>query len=475
MSPLNSKESGEKIYLALSIAAQNVVCSLEGWRLRRSRFNGAYFREMQKIAERATWSQEQIDAERDERLRRFIAHIASHVPYYRRKFKEWGADPKQIRTLIDLQKLPTLTRAEVQDNPEFLAEGFEKRALNRLQTSGTTGAGLTVWMDAEAMGQQVAVWSEYLSWYGIKEDSWTSYFGGRSVVPLTQTEPPFWRTNLPGRQVLFSGYHISENNLPAYVKKLDELKSPRIHAYPSMLTLVAAFMVENKIRLSYKPQCISTSSETLLAGQEELIERAFGVRPVLHYGMTEGVANISECEQRRFHVHECGSAVEFVPTETKGQYRVIGTNFCNLAFPLLRYETGDIASDLAESCKCGRLGRTVGFIDGRQEDYVFLKSGARVGRLDHIFKAMEHVREAQIVQLASGLVMFRVVKGPRYANDDEQRLRSEIVKRLGSDTDFKIEYVQALERSKTGKLRFVISEIEQGKLQAKTEALTPRS
>ena len=79
-------------------------------------------------------------------------------------------------------------------------------------------------------------------------------------------------------------------------------------------------------------------------------------------------------------------------------YRIVGTNVTNRAFPLIRYDVGDIAQVSGQTCDCGRPGRIIDRIDGRREDYVVLPSGALVGRLDHIFKDQVRVREAQIYQ-----------------------------------------------------------------------------
>ena len=129
---------------------------------------------------------------------------------------------------------------------------------------------------------------------------------------------------------------------------------------------------------------MTVGAENLLAQQAALIRQAFGVKPRQHYGMSEAVANFSECEQGRLHVDEDFAAVEFLPNPAGG-YKIIGTNLSNLATPLIRYEVGDVASLADAPCDCGRPGRVVAAVDGRKEDYVVLKNGSRLGRMDHIF------------------------------------------------------------------------------------------
>jgi phenylacetate-CoA ligase len=284
-------------------------------------------------------------------------------------------------------------------------------------------------------------------------------------VPLVQRKPPFWRYNSPGRQILFSAYHMSPDNLAAYVTELRQKRPPWLHGYPSVLALMAAFMVDKNIDCGYSVRWITTGAENLLPQQAAAIERAFGVRPVQHYGMAEAVANASECEQGRLHVDEDFAAVEFLPNDSSDSCRVVGTNFTNPATPLLRYEVQDLAVPAIEICPCGRAGRVVTRLDGRKEDYVVLKNGARLGRMDHIFKDAVHIREAQIYQRQQGEITIRIVRSNQYTREDEVQLLNEMQKRVGELADISFEYVEKLERSATGKLRLIISEIPEGQVE----------
>ena len=208
--------------------------------------------------------------------------------------------------------------------------------------------------------------------------------------------------------------------------------------------------------------------EPNLKHQKDLIKEAFGVYPKQHYGMAEAVANISECNFGRLHVDEDFSAVEFLPIGPD-VYSIVGTNFTNYAFPLIRYDTGDIAYGLKEnvSCPCGRYGRTVASIDGRIEDYIVLKDGSRVGRMDHIFKDMQNIREAQIVQKIPGEINYLIVRGNNFTDDDHRQLLHETKRRLGDDISVIIDYVDNIEKSNNGKLRFVVNELDEAKIMNK--------
>ena len=63
-------------------------------------------------------------------------------------------------------------------------------------------------------------------------------WAGASWWPRTQNEPPFWRYNAAGKQLMFSGYHMSPRNLGAYVDELRKRRPPWLHGYPSLLSFV---------------------------------------------------------------------------------------------------------------------------------------------------------------------------------------------------------------------------------------------
>jgi phenylacetate-CoA ligase len=264
---------------------------------------------------------------------------------------------------------------------------------------------------------------------------------------------------------MFSAYHVAPQWMGAYVEELRRRQPPWLHGYPSLLTLLAGYLIDRGLDLGYSVRWITTGAENLLPQQRALIAKAFGVQPREHYGMAEAVANFSECERGRLHVDEDLSAVEFLPAGSGETFRVVGTNFTNPATPLVRYEVSDIVTLSGTGCACGRPGRIVDRVDGRQEDYVVLHDGARLGRMDHIFKDMVHVREAQIYQEVPGELIYRIVGGSDYTIEDEARLLRETALRVGDGATVTFQYVESLPRTKSGKLRFVVSEIATAKIE----------
>lgn len=257
---------------------------------------------------------------------------------------------------------------------------------------------------------------------------------------------------------MFSAYHLGDDTAAAYLQACRDSGHRWMHGYPSQLALLAAQGLRLGLQLPAL-RWLTVGAETLLPAQRRLIKEAFGVVPVQHYGMAEGVANFSECPNGAMHVDEDFAAVEFEPVGD-GQYRVLGTNLSNAAFPLIRYAVGDLVELGSAKCTCRRSGRVVKRVDGRIEDYVTTASGVRIGRLDHIFKDMVHISEAQVRQRRPGAMHVLVVPRAGFDEQQERLLRREIATRVGPDMKVDIEFVQTIERTKSGKLRFVVVEQE---------------
>jgi phenylacetate-CoA ligase len=438
-----------RLYDAMPSPIQHVLCTAEGYRIHRRRFGRKFDADLREVVARTWSSNEDVLAYRDRLLEAFIGEMAE-TPFY-------GANRLATGRRAAVADFPVLDKATVQAHGSAIARPDVPSRI--AHTSGSTGAGLRFPVTAAAVRQQWATWWRYRQWHGLHRGVWCAYFGGRSVVRMAQRRPPFWRYNAAGRQVFFSAYHLRPDTWREYLAELQRRRLPWLHGYPSVLALLAAYLIEHHASLGYDVRWITVGAENLLPSQAAAIERAFGVRPRQHYGMAEAVANASECPQGCLHVDEDFSFVEFVPLAAAGAYRIVGTNFTNPAFPLIRYDVGDIAYVSGRTCVCGRPGRIIDRIEGRREDYVLLPDGALIGRLDHIFKDQVRVREAQIYQPDRHRVVLRIVRRDDFTTVDEASVVREARQRLGDDVGIDVDYVDALPRTSTGKLRFVVSDV----------------
>jgi phenylacetate-CoA ligase len=206
---------------------------------------------------------------------------------------------------------------------------------------------------------------------------------------------------------------------------------------------------------------VTLASEATSARQRAQIEAAFGLQPLEHYAQREAVANASQCPLGRLHIDEDFSLVELIPQPeiASGCFRMVGTSLDNWHQPFIRYDPGDLARyDSTDRCSCGRMGRVLQAIEGRSSDYVLRKNGAMIGQLDHIFKPLSYIREAQVRQARPGSVEISVVPRGDWTVDHRRKLVVEAQRWLGAEMQIGVHVVDHLPRTAAGKFRFVVRE-----------------
>jgi phenylacetate-CoA ligase len=463
-----NKPKLKDFYDKMPVFVQNLMTSLYGLQHRR-RVHGRYYPIYLEALKKSQWySLEELKELQNSQLRRFISYAYDHSPYWHRIFSELGFKPDMIKRAEDLHLLPLLEKETVRQHIESIISdeyrnGVKRKEAVPVHTSGTTGKALHLTLSRECWEREYAFRDLHRSWGGIKPGDRIATFAGHPVVPTDRMKPPFWRENWTENQVVFSSQHIAPHTLHHYVEKLIKFQPDLIHGYPSALYLVALYLDAQGIR-AIRPKAVYTHSETLLDYQRDLLERVFGCKVFNWYGNTEMCANIVECEKGSLHVKLEHSVVEFLrpdgePAKPGEIGEMVCTGFGNYATPLIRYRVGDVAVVSDRSCSCGRAGPLVKEVVGRVEDIIVTPDGRHVGRLDHVFKDMLNVVEAQIIQEDINSVLIRIVKRPGFGENDMHLLERELRLRLGPIINLQYEFVNQIPREPNGKFRFAISKV----------------
>lgn len=443
------------IYNRLPVLFQNLAFSAAGANIQRTRFGKGFDEKLREFESHLDWDRDRLLEWRDIKLRQLVKHAYETVPYYRRLMDEGGVNPDSIRTGDDLKRLPVLTKQMIRENPDsFRSSRIGEMRVLPVHTSGTTGSSFRFDSTLDCQQAQFACFWRCYRQHGLSFDTWQAQFSSRSAVPQTQKCPPFWRVDLPGKRYYMSAFHESEKNLESYYKLIASKRIRWISGYPSLITLLAQWMNQHDLRFDHI-DVVSCGAENLLDSQASAMRKAFGVDPIETYGQTENVAIFSKQPDGKILVDEDFSVVEFEMADN-GKYSVVGTSLFNYATPLIRYKTTDLVTlgDLS-----GKR-REVAAIDGREEDYIALPSGERVGKLDHVFKDTPHFIEAQIAQRKDYSIELRVVGDPAECTEDEAIALHELKKSIGDSLSVEFKYCEAVPRTKSGKLRFVVSDVD---------------
>lgn len=452
----------EQIYPRLPVFLQNAACWYYGRKEARVRFGREFDRRLEQLMLSDRWTASEVEAYQNERLRELIRHAYETVPYYRERWKALKLSPEDIKSRADLQKLPVLTKEDVRQNSDrLLSQKASKSELFSRHTSGTTGKALHFYLTKEATAFQWAIWWRHRMRFGIAPGTWHANFTGQRVVPITQRNPPYWRWNRPMRQVLINMQSITPGKVASIVELLNSQPLEFYSGYPSFIHMLAVHASDAGLKLSAPPRIIFTGAENMLDFQRRDIQSFTGAILTDHYGCTEASCNASRCPEFVYHEDSEFCIMEGVEASPGDSAKtIVCTGLACDAFPFIRYEVGDTAVWPDRSaCACGRGSQVLLRIEGRTDDYIVTPEGARIARLDYLFKDALNVKEAQIVQRRLGEISILVVRRSGYATKDELEIRRDIRSWLSPSLVVQFEYVNEIPRGSNGKFRAVLSQI----------------
>lgn len=459
---------GEGIYELLPVALQEAAVSLKGWQFHKVRYLSKSFKETApKLKKNEQMCLEDLRDLQFEEFRIFAKHCYDNSPYYNSVWKSQKLHPEDIRHPEDISLIPIMPKQDLRARTEEFYTQKPLRSLTAVHTSGTTGSPLTVYFSNEDMGRRYAFLERCRRWAGIRIGQRRVSFTGRNIIPQRQDGPPFWRYNRPGRQLLFSSYHLSVHNLPAYVQALEKFQPEIIDGYPSSIHIVANHLLRNGKKGRIKPHAIIVTAETVMEQQRQSIEAAFGAKLYNQYSSSEGAPFISECSNGRLHVQLDSGLIEVIDSDGNpakpGQIgQMVMTSFTTSVVPLLRYAIGDTAIlsiEDGQSCPCGLPFPTVDAIVGRVDDFLYTPDRGFVGRMDTVFKSVPNsIVEAQIVQTSPDTVFLRIVPDrSSYIPGHADKIVEEMQRRLGRVIEIRVEEVDSIPRTANGKMRPVVN------------------
>ena len=462
----------QSLYERIPVMAQNLVLTGYSALLDRERY-GSGFRDFQQWLNESQWySHQQLKSFQDEEVEKLVRYSYRHVPYYRRVMDEYGIKPHDIRSADDLHKLPILTRKDIKGNfTDLLSDQFNLKKVKKGHTSGTTGSPLEICYNDRVIHITYALLDRHYAWAGARmqrRGDRVAVFRGNPIVPLKQKKPPFWRYNFLHNQVLFSAFHMSPKNLSSYIYELRRCVPKILDGYPSTLYVLAKHLKNTGQKLPI--QAVVSSSETLYDFQRDVIEESFECKVFDYFAAAERVAFSSECDRHEGHhiADEYGITEitdlsgQRVPHGNEGV--LVATSLHNYAMPLIRYMTNDMSAIKMNTCSCGRGLSLMEDVTTKAEDFLTLRDGRVISPsvLTHPFKPLTSIEASQIVQEDLDHIQIRLVASDAYTDRDGELLIGALRERLGDGVNIRIERVESLERTKSGKFKWVISHVKIG-------------
>ncbi|AKH19711.1 phenylacetate--CoA ligase family protein [Sedimenticola thiotaurini] len=411
------------------------------------------------------WSREQINAFQSDRLKQLIADVYQHVPYYRELMDQHQIKPAEITSVQDLRRFPFLTKQLIKKHTDALKADTDPQ-LQRFNTGGSTGEPLIFYIGKERVSHDVAAKWRATRWWGVDIGDPEIVVWGSPVELGAQDRIREIRDKLL-RTELMPAFEMSDENLDRFVEKIRQSRPTMLFGYPSALSLIARHAKKHGVAMDNLGIKVAfVTSERLYEEQKKEIESIFGCPTANGYGGRDGGFIAHQCPAGNMHITAEDIIVEIVdssgePVPAGEAGEVVVTHLATREFPFIRYRTGDVAVMDDSTCPCGRGLPVLKEIQGRTTDFIVTKSGVRMHGLAliYILRDIPSVKEFQIIQESVDSIRVKLVVLGSYGEQDKQSIVDGFKLRLGDDVEVILEQVDKIEAEKSGKFRYVKSQV----------------
>ena len=396
------------------------------------------------------------------KLLQLIQHARTSVPFYSKLLKN-------INSLDDFESIPFLTKRIIKDN--FLSLKSTKVNPNRFRsdsTSGSTGEVMKFFTDNKmnVVRHACAIRGDSCTGWNLGEPS-VYLWGARSDTDKAKKI----KSRIINSQFLFnttflSSFDMKKEDMKRYIQIINKKKPSLIVGYPSTLEAFSKFIEEQAIDI-YSPKGIITGGETLYDYQRVAIEKVFRTKALNRYGCRDVGHIANECqEQDGLHISMDHIFLEVInqngqPCKPGELGEIVVTDLDNYVFPFIRYKIGDVGVLSDHRCNCGRELPMLERVEGRTFDIVVGSNGNLVP--GNYFTLLRHklksIDQFQIIQNKLGELNLILKINTSYTKNEEKKIKALFKEKLGEDMIINIEIVKQIPVTKSGKFRWIISNV----------------
>lgn len=324
-------------------------------------------------------SRERIEQIQLEGIQKTVLDVYEHIPFYKKSFDEAGFDPRSVKSLDDVARIPSVQKQDLRDAYPYGMLAVPLKDVREIHmSSGTTGIA-TVGAYTE---HDIKIWGECFSravdfahgdendvmqicyGYGLFTGGLGAHYGSISAGCAT----------IP----------ISAGNTERQIRILREMGPTILACTPSYAMHIADTAIEMGLdpARDFSLRAGIHGAEPFSDNFRRDLERKLGYRVLDIYGLTEtmGPGVAIECwEQQGLHIAEDHFYPEIINPETgevlpDGEWgELVITTLDREASPVVRYRTRDITRIIPGECPCGCTHRRIDRIHGRTDDMLIIR------------------------------------------------------------------------------------------------------
>lgn len=404
-----------------------------------------------------------------EKVRRLLQSAHDHSPWHRRRMDHVGLEPEDLTSLIDLRRLPCMSKADgIAHGDELVWRGVPGGAF-KYNTGGSSGQPLIFHFGRWRQASDAAGRMRARRWWGVEPGDPEAYLWG-APVELNKTD---WVKTLRDRlinQLVLNAFAMSPARMDGYLDALESFRPRCLYGYASSVALLAAHAKERgrKPRLA-QLKVVCTTGEPLFDHQRALIVEVFGAPVANEFGSRDIGFTAHETPQGQMLLMSESIILEVLdeagqPVEPGEMGEAVMTGLCSEAQPFIRYRTGDMVRLSPEPDRAGRGLHVIAEVVGRQTDFLVRADGTIMHALAGIYvlRATEGVAEFKLIQHDLRNLEVLVVPGPRWQAESAHAIDAGLRHRLGDDVRVTVRLVDQIAPEASGKHRYVVSRVALG-------------
>lgn len=382
------------------------------------------------------------------KVKQILEYSTENVPFYKK------LNIKKFRDLPVVDKM--MIKSNIND---FISYKYKGKKLIRITTSGSTGTPFTVYQNKNKKLRNLADTLAFERNAGYRLGDRMLYV---KIWAKEKMSHPliYWVQNM----IPIDAIKLDDNQISNILNdiKRNKNKTHCVIGYVSALEQVIRFCDKNNIAdLEAKFSTVITMSESLDTGTKDKLGELFKCPVVARYSNLENGILAQQLPDggNSFVFNSASYFIEILdlnnntPLKEGEKGRIVITDLYNYAMPMLRYDTGDIGS-IEHGSNGVFLLKTV---EGRKLDVLFDSKGNIVSSYimyKNMWKYPE-IMQYQLIQTGQKDYLFKINCNRPF--EKEEQLTSEFKEYLGSDSNFKIEYVDEIVLLDSGKRRKTVN------------------
>ncbi|CAG0976774.1 phenylacetate-CoA ligase [Rhodocyclaceae bacterium] len=387
-----------------------------------------------------------------------VRFARDHTTYYREAFAGLPDD-------VPFASLPILSKEAVRQRlPDLLADNADSNSVRIGHTGGSTGKPLAFYYDeAKHELMRAGMCRSYMMSGWRPGEKILNFWGARQDTQAGGVFGAGWGDFIAAEKTV-PAHEFTADQLRSWAREVCAYRPVLLQGYTSILAALARFVGDHKMAMPDSLRGVYSTAEVLDDGQRQAMEQAFGCKVFNQYGSRE-VPNIA-CECRHGNMHVFTDMVQLESERIGDEDRLLVTSLTNRLMPFIRYDIGDSGRLREGDCACGSPFPLMEMGMCRKNDLIRTRSGKTVhpSYFNRLLYGLTGIEQYQFVQTGIDRIVLNVVSASALEPGIIAALRRNVRSDVDAEMQIEVAYPRDIERTASGKHRFVISNLPESDL-----------